>query len=75
MKILCNWKIVVTIFLVLIALMAYTSTAMESPIPATEKACCNTESGCPLEKKAAPNSTGGSIIWDSMADNLLSAHI
>lgn len=75
MNILKLWRSGIVVMLVFIGLMAYTSTAEEPGLKTIEKACCSKDPGCPLEKSATPSGSGSSIIWDSMADNLLSGNI
>lgn len=70
MKILSEWRNWVTAGLILLSIGFYTSTAVEpiKTMPGTQQ-CCDKGSGCP-EAPAKTNSAG-SIIWDSMTDNLL----
>lgn len=70
MKILSEWRNWVTAGLILLSIGFYTSTAVE-PIKTMQdrQQCCEKGSACP-EAPTKTNS-GGSIIWDSMTDNLL----
>jgi hypothetical protein len=75
MRMLRFWRSGVVILLVLVSLVAYKTTAVEPGLKKVDNQCCSNEPGCPLEKPATPAASGSSIIWDSMSDNLLSAHI
>jgi hypothetical protein len=75
MEILRFWRSGMVVLLIIIGLVAYKSTAIEPGINAVENQCCSKEKGCPLKKAPVPAASGSSIIWDSMSDNLLSAHI
>jgi hypothetical protein len=75
MKMLRFWRSGLVILLVLVSLVAYKTTTVEADLKNIDDKCCSKEPGCPLEKPAIPAGSGGSIIWDSMSDNLLSSHI
>lgn len=72
MKILSEWKNWVMAGLILLSIGFYTSTAVEPIKTLPEKQqCCDQKPGCPLTP--AKSNSAGSIIWDSMTDNLLSS--
>jgi len=75
MRILRFWKGGVATLLVVFGLVAYKTTAIEPVLPAGEKQCCSKEMDCPDQKPAISTGTGGSIIWDSFSNNLLSGDI
>lgn len=69
MKILSAWRNWVTAGLILLSIGFYSTTAVAPNKAAPQKQqCCDQQSGCP--QAPVKTNSAGSIIWDSMTDNL-----
>jgi hypothetical protein len=73
MKIHLFWKGMAIAILTVLLIAAYRTTDSKSVLPVKEKQCSQQKDTYPKVKPS--KSTGESIIFDSMSDNLLFIHM